>query len=285
MERNLKEYYNDFVSKLTKIYFSSEAESISKIVFQEIFGEKIFLTFPLQFISSRQSRQLEKILLRLLKHEPLQYIFGHTFFYGLKLEVNKNVLIPRPETEELVEWIVNENKTGKGIQIIDIGTGSGCIALALKSKFNDAAITAMDVSIKAVQVAKKNSDKLKLKINFAVVNILNGSEWNYFKNKKFDVIVSNPPYIPLSEKNKMRKNVTGFEPSIALFVEDKNPFVFYESIADFSIKYLKPNGKLYFEINESYGNEVVKIIRKKGFKVLLKKDLSGKNRMIRCERK
>lgn len=220
------------------------------------------------------------LLKRLENQEPIQYILNRTHFCDLHFVLNANVLIPRPETEELVYWMVShlEINLQKKLQILDIGTGSGCIAISLAKLFPKAEISAMDMSRDALQTAQENAKINQVHIHFIEADIL---KMNSLETS-FDIIVSNPPYVLNTEKSKMRDNVLNFEPHQALFVPDTNPLIFYEKIADLAINSLHQNGLLFFEINEAYGNEVRDLLVKKGFvDVELKKDLFGKNRMIK----
>ena len=214
--------------------------------------------------------------------KPIQYIIGKTSFFDLEFFVNDSVLIPRQETEGLVNWILEDNKEiHEPISILDIGTGSGCIAISLKKHLSNAQVSAIDISEKALETAKKNADLNNIEVNFLKLDILNPP--SNLDLGQFDIIVSNPPYITQSEKTQMRANVLNFEPELALFVDDQNPLQFYKAIADFSIKNLKSNGKLYFEINEKYGELTSEMILNKGFiDIQLKKDINKKPRMIRC---
>ena len=233
--------------------------------------------------SEKLKNYLKNIVSRLQDNEPFQYILGNEEFYGLNFKVNKNVLIPRPETEELVEWIIEtSNKLDENIKILDIGTGSGCIAISLNKNLKKAEIYACDVSNKALEIANENNKILKANVKFFEQDILKKELW---KNKEtYDIIVSNPPYIPNSEKRLMHENVLNFEPNIALFVENKEPLVFYNTIADFALLNLKMNGFLFFECNEFNAKEVVKLLEKRKFKnIELRKDLSGKDRMIKAK--
>ena len=215
----------------------------------------------------------------LKKNRPIQYIAGKTWFYGVELYVKEGVLIPRPETEELVDWVVSECKFEK--QILDIGTGSGCIPLAIKSKLRDLQLTGYDVSKDAIEMAQKNAKSLNLEVSFDEFDVLN---WKLFpQENKFDVIVSNPPYIPEFDKKIMHENVLDYEPTLALFVPNDDPLVFYKAIADFSLINLNEQGKLYMEIHESYGREVVEIFQQLGYgNIEVRKDLQGKDRMIKA---
>ncbi len=216
---------------------------------------------------------------QLNKNRPVQYVAGKTWFYDLEIKVREGVLIPRPETEELVHWIVNDSKSP--LAILDVGTGSGCIPLAIKNKLRDSVVYGFDISQQALNVARENADLLDLDIQFTVFDILN---WKSFpQENRFDVIVSNPPYIPVSDKKKMHKNVLDYEPDLALFVPNNDPLVFYKSIAEFAYLNLNPFGKLFLEIHESYGSEIIEMLKYSGFSnIELRKDLQGKNRMVKA---
>lgn len=215
-----------------------------------------------------------------MKNEnPIQQILGKADFYGLKFYVNEHVLIPRPETEELVDLIIKENKDFNPA-ILDIGTGSGCIPISLRKNIPNAMVSSIDVSEKALEVAKKNAEWNQVEINFILDDILNPSK--EIAPNSFDIIVSNPPYIRISEKEEMSNNVLKYEPHLALFVYNDDPLLFYKKIADVALKGLKPQGKIYFEINENFGAECKQMLENKGFKnVVLVKDLSNKNRILR----
>ncbi|MDR3286350.1 MAG: peptide chain release factor N(5)-glutamine methyltransferase [Prevotellaceae bacterium] len=215
----------------------------------------------------------------LQNHTPIQYVLGATEFYGLKFSVDKNVLIPRPETEELVDLIIAENKDAA--TIIDIGTGSGCIAVALAKNIEKAKIYALDISEKAIEKASQNAENNGVCINFFCEDILSAKN---FTQIKFDCIVSNPPYVRECEKPKMKPNVLDFEPHAALFVPDNDALKFYSAIADFAISNLADNGKIYVEINENLANETQNLFKQKGFTATkLHKDLNNKNRMLRVK--
>jgi release factor glutamine methyltransferase len=210
---------------------------------------------------------------------PIQYILGETEFYGLPFYVNESVLIPRPETEELVDWIQKENYKSAELNILDIGTGSGCIAIALRHEFPSSTVDAFDVSEKALETAKQNATHNKLEVNFKAVDILNAPAFN----KKWDIIVSNPPYITENEKDTILSNVLDHEPHLALFVPDNDPLLFYREIAFFAQQYLTPAGKLYFEINRNAGNHTLELLTGMGYRdVELRKDISGNDRMVRA---
>lgn len=237
-------------------------------------GEKKFLE---RYIAAESpSISHEDIERRLNLGEPIDYILGYTYFYGLKIEVSKDTLIPRPETEELVELILNENQPRSGLKILDIGTGSGCIALALKSKLVDAEITALDVSYPALEIAQKNFSQLDLDIDFIPLDILNEKLWSQLAN--YDIIVSNPPYIPQEEKHDMTASVLDYEPHLALFVEN-DPLVFYKQILKFASSHLNSEGLVYFETSQT-----IQLEGYEGFQVEKRKDLSGNWRFLKCKK-
>ena len=217
-----------------------------------------------------------------LQHEkPIQYITGEAWFYGLQFEVNENTLIPRPETEELVEWIIESQKSkvqSQKCEILDIGTGTGCIPISLKTNLPQANVSAIDVSEKALEVAKRNAVSNKVDISFIQADILEVEDLSQY----FDIIVSNPPYVRNLEKQEIKKNVLDYEPHLALFVEDTDALLFYRKIAQLALKNLSPNGLLFFEINQYLGKETVELLDNLGFKnIELKKDIYGNDRMIK----
>ncbi|MEO9004927.1 MAG: peptide chain release factor N(5)-glutamine methyltransferase, partial [Ginsengibacter sp.] len=215
---------------------------------------------------------------------PVQYVLNEAWFYKRKFFVNEDTLIPRPETEELVGWVIHDLKEiqKNKIQIIDIGTGSGCIPVSLKLEFPDALIDAVDISEKAILVARENAKKLKADINFLQLDFLQDTEWPSFGN--YDVIISNPPYIPIQEKKTLSKNVADFEPGIALFVENNDPFIFYKKIVEFAQQHLTGDGKIYVEIHEEYAKDVKNIFKNACFNATSKMDIFGKERMVRVTR-
>lgn len=225
-------------------------------------------------------QKLLSILNDLIIGKPIQHILGEAHFYGSVFKVNKNVLIPRPETEELVDWIINENTTSanQNFRVLDIGTGSGCIPISLKKHLPHFEIYTLDVSPEAISVAKENASQMDVKINFIEDDIL-----NFKSDLKFDVIVSNPPYIRHLEKEEMHNNVLAHEPHLALFVSNEDPLIFYKAIADFALTNLNPGGQLYFEINEYLGKETVKMLEDKELTdIKLRNDMQGKDRMIKA---
>lgn len=273
----------NFTAQLANMYSQSEAGYITKLVLEkvlEIDRNKI-KKFDGYIISPIQEQQLTNCLHQLLQNTPLQYVLGQTWFYNCLLYLNKHVLIPRPETEELVEWILHENKlltNDSNFCIIDIGTGSGCIPIALKKHIPISSITAIDISKQALQVAEKNAINNQQAITFLQANFLLNTEWEQFT--RYDIIVSNPPYIPVIEKEIMAKTVVDFEPPLALFVPDNNPQLFYEKIAAFGKLHLKKEGKIYVEVHENFAAQTEELFKECYKTVILKKDISGKQRMI-----
>ena len=274
-----------FKSKLKSIYDDREAGNIADWVFEHLTGLKKWQRRNNESkLAGTQKNQLEKYLEELLQSKPVQYVLNEAWFYKRKYYVNEDVLIPRPETEELVEWIIQDSTaTQKGkLRIIDIGTGSGCIPVSLKLELPNAVVDAIDVSDKALLVAEKNANELKAHINFFQINFLQNTEWHLLS--EYDIIVSNPPYIPISEKEILSKNVADFEPAIALFVKDNDPFIFYKQIAHFAQLHLNTGGKIYAEVHEAYAKNVKEIFETAGFTAMIKKDIYGKERMIRAEK-
>ena len=278
--------YINFVKSLKTIYDEREADNIGDWVFEKVTGLK-----RLERRLNRDSRlneiyftKLQNYLKELLGHKPVQYVLQEAWFYKRKFFVDENVLIPRPETEELVEWIFKDaqakSHSSEPTNIIDIGTGSGCIAVSLKKELLNSNISAIDVSEKALGIAKKNASVFNAAIVFFQIDFLKEAEWNVLK--KYDVIVSNPPYIPLKEKEILAKNVTKFEPAIALFVDNTGPFIFYKKIAMFAKKHLIENGEIYVEVHEEFAENVKLIFENEGFKSEIKKDIYGKERMIKA---
>jgi release factor glutamine methyltransferase len=247
---------------------------------------------PQTVMDGAHLKQWKNIVSELKKQRPVQYILGETAFCGLSFLVNENTLIPRPETEELVELIIestNYELRNTKLKVLDIGTGSGCIAISLAKHLATSEVFAIDVSEKALAVAKKNSELNDVKVYYINVDILKINDLkelathNLQLATQFDIIVSNPPYVRNLEKDEIKPNVLEYEPHLALFVDDIDPLLFYRKIAELAIKNLNPNGKLYFEINQYLGKETVELLENLGFKnIELKKDIYGNNRMIKC---
>lgn len=269
-----------FKQELNNFYAQNEVQSMLFIVLHHFFGltKNDIILYPTKLFSESELLLVIKTVKALKTQKPLAYILGEWEFYGLNLTINEYVLIPRPETEELVQLIINEETSTTSI--LDIGTGSGCIALALKKNLPNTRVLAWDISKKALEIAKENALKNNLIIDFKCVDMLNV---DVDLSEKLDIIVSNPPYIEKKEQIKMDKNVLDFEPHLALFVEDNNPLLFYDKISDFALKNLTENGKIYFEINEVFGKKVETLLLEKGFcNVKLIKDINNKDRMIKA---
>ncbi len=277
----LNEIKKTLLKRLSEIYDEKEAAVMLNILIEDFFGlSKVQQALnPDYRLSESEMLKLHFSVKELLRHKPVQYITGKVNFAGLDLLVNENVLIPRPETEELVALIVNREKENPPETILDIGTGSGCIALALKKSFSGARITGIDISNKALDVAQKNAIKNSLDVNFINLDITDESRWK--ETSRFDLIVSNPPYVTGNDKKTMKRNVLDYEPHNALFVPDNNPLIFYKAIINFAKKHLTSNGKLYFEINETFSNEIAKLLTLSGFeKVMEINDFNGKRRFV-----
>jgi len=220
-----------------------------------------------------------EIVTRLKKYEPIQYIFGEAEFYGLKFQVSEHVLIPRPETEELVDWIIKD-QPHTGARILDVGTGSGCIPISLKKNLPETIVSACDVSGDALNIAHRNAELNQTEVYFFELDILASTQTEL--PHQIDILVSNPPYIRLSEQELMQENVLDFEPHLALFVENDKPLLFYEALALFGQKNLTPGGLIYWEINEAFGPQCCDLLMKTGYSdVSLRKDLNGKDRMVK----
>ena len=284
--KTIQDVFAVFKQTLNGVYDANETEALTLLVVNEISGlsKAQIKAFPEKEITVAQAEILNKILTRLQTGEPVQYILGHTEFYGLRFKVNSSVLIPRPETEELVEWVLNSaNDKHLKANILDIGTGSGCIAISLKKNLPDALVSAIDISTGALEIGKQNADLNEVKVDFIQDDILNSKL--DIEHSKFNIIISNPPYVTLYDKTQMHTNVTDFEPHSALFVPKDDPLIFYKAIADFALNSLITGGLLFLEINESLGNETVGLLQAKGFKhIELRKDMNGRDRMVRGTR-
>jgi len=275
--------------ELEPLYDSNEAKALFSIAAEQVLAlssAKLIMQKDID-ISFINMQKLLSILNDLQIGKPIQHILEEAHFYGDVFKVNEQVLIPRPETEELVDWIISDNSSqfsvnsfGKQnqVSILDIGTGTGCIPITLKKHLSKAEVATLDVSANAIAVAKENAEQINVKIKFIEADIL-----TFRSEEKFDIIVSNPPYIRDLEKAEMHNNVLIHEPHLALFVSDENPLIFYKAIADFAKTNLKPNGQLYFEINEYLGNEMIEMLAAKGYiNIELRQDMQGKDRMVRA---
>ncbi len=282
----LEEHYK---LELAPLYESDEAKTLFSLA-----AEQVLALSPGKLMMQKDAavsfinmQKFLSILNDLQIGKPIQHILEEAHFYGLVFKVNEHVLIPRPETEELVEWIIsvcsiqfalNSFESPKKLSVLDIGTGSGCIPITLKKHLPNTVVATLDVSADAIAVAKQNARQIGVDINFINADIL-----TFQSEEKFDIIVSNPPYIRDLEKNEMHNNVLLHEPHLALFVSDENPLIFYKAIAEFAKTNLKPNGQLFFEINEYLGKETVDMLDGKEFKnIELRKDMQGKDRMLKA---
>ncbi|HSD14942.1 MAG TPA: peptide chain release factor N(5)-glutamine methyltransferase [Flavobacterium sp.] len=278
----LKNYRTVFMEELSSLYDDYETESFFYIILEDFHKMKrVDLALNPTFeLTPEMLQQWENVLAQLKEHRPIQYILGETEFYGLPFYVNENTLIPRQETEELVDWIIKENtnnNSDKEIKVLDIGTGTGCIAISLAKNIPGAKVFAMDISEKALATAQRNAERNEVDITFIHQSILETEDLQQI----FDIIVSNPPYVRNLEKVEIKKNVLDFEPHLALFVEDDDAFVFYRKITELATQHLYENGQLYFEINQYLGQEMVWLLEKYSFKnIELRKDIYGNDRMI-----
>lgn len=276
-------WINRIVEVLTEEYPEREAKNIAYITLQHVCGCSMvdLLMGKHDYLTEEQESQMEGILKRLSEREPIQYILGEGEFHGLTFEVNQHVLIPRPETAELVNWICDDFGD-KNASFLDVGTGSGCIAITLKYLNAQFDANATDISPLALNTAMRNAKRLCTDVSFIIDDILHPQT----EFEPLDFIVSNPPYITKEEKAQMRTNVLDYEPHSALFVEGEDPLLFYRAIADYGLTHLKNNGFLYFEINEQFGKEIRQMLEDHGYKeVVIKEDMEGKERMVRCKKK
>lgn len=277
----MREVTAHIINELKPYYRESEILGFIRIIIPHVLNLPYsnLLTKTNLLLNEEQRSSLSSIIERLKVYEPIQYIVGEEEFFGLPFMVDKNTLIPRPETEELVEQVIIDNQ-GKTPSILDIGTGSGCIAISLAKNFRNSRVSAWDFSQNALNIAKKNASLNHVDVTFRQVDVLG----DYPKDKRFSIIVSNPPYVLESEKKDMEQNVLGYEPHSALFVPDNNPLLFYERIANIAIELLTPNGMLYFEINRKKGIETMDMLCRKGFLgISLHKDISGNDRIVKAQ--
>jgi len=287
---NIDEFRIDFRQQLVGMYELEEVENLCFLTLEHVLKmNRVEISLSRKMdISTSGLTQLNEVTSRLSRSEPIQYIIGNTEFYGMEFQVNPATLIPRPETEELVEWIVTDkgesfikSEAQEKLKVLDIGTGSGCIAISLAKNISNTHVEAIDISQDALATAYQNANKNEADVTFYNQNILEVETLE----KRYDIIVSNPPYVRMLEKKEMRDNVLSNEPDSALFVTDEDPLVFYRKIGELAFKALEPQGSLYVEINEYLGTETVTLFEKVGFKkVSLRKDMFGKNRMIKASR-
>src|SRR6186997_1596283 len=281
----LNEARTVLTKELNKFYDNDELRNIIELVIEHITNmpraEQVKNKAP--YLTCTQLENLDEITERLKKNEPVQYVLGEAWFAGMKFKVNKNVLIPRPETEELVDWVVKESQKlkVKNQNIIDIGTGSGCIPITIKKKMPEANVSAIDVCNEALFIATENAVELNTEVNFVLLDFLDKEKWKELG--QYDIIVSNPPYVKQSEINAMHERVKEFEPHLALFVPDEDALLFYKKLSGFAVNHLKPGGSLFVEINEALGEQVVNLFRSTGFaNIELRKDMQEKDRMIKA---
>ena len=281
----LNEARTVLTKELKNVYETDELRNIIELVVEHITNmsraEQVKNKVP--YLTCTQLEDLDAITERLKKNEPVQYVLGEAWFAGMKFKVNKNVLIPRPETEELVDWIVKESQKlkVKSQNIIDIGTGSGCIPITIKKKLQEANVSAIDVCSETLFTATENAIELNTDVNFLLLDFLDEEKWKELA--QYDIIVSNPPYVKQSEINTMHERVKEFEPHLALFVPDNDALLFYKKLSGFAVKHLKSGGNLFVEINEALGEQVVNLFQTAGFaNVELRKDMQGKDRMIKA---
>lgn len=281
--QDLKQLTSIWTNKLSNLYSEREVRNILLLVLEDIFGfDRSTLLISKEItLSDDQLQELDQISSRLQTGEPVQYVIGFTYFDDLKIGVAPGVLIPRPETEELVSWIHESIQNQKSPEIEDWCTGSGCIALAVKNRMPDAQVKGIDISREALEIARSNAKDLNLNVVFELQDAL-----KIKKRGGADVIISNPPYIPWLEKSQMHQNVTGFEPDLALFVPDEDPLLFYRAIAEYAAKSLHENGMLFFELHENFASETKAMLEQLGFTEMeIRKDLQGKDRMLKAIRK
>jgi release factor glutamine methyltransferase len=270
------------LKQLRAIYEEGEAAQVTDWIMEKITGSKKTerMLYKNSILTHDEEIQLRSYTDRLMQHEPVQYVLNESWFCGLKFYIDKTVLIPRPETEELVEWIISNCKFPVDeLRILDIGSGSGCIPISLKRRLRKAEVWGCDINSDALAVAQKNADILGTEVNFMLLDFLNTAE--QAKLPLFDIVVSNPPYVPEKDKTTMKPNVLGYEPAAALFVPDNDALVFYKAIAKFGKEHLNTAGSIYCEIHEDLGDAVVQLFNSHGFTTQLKKDMQQKDRMIR----
>lgn len=273
---SIREEYRELLRQLSRVYEPGEAASVARIIFEDAFG--VWNLNRQDALTPAQRIRLLDMKARLLQHEPVQYILGLADFYGLKFRVDRRVLIPRQETEELVHWILEENGE-MPLKVLDIGAGSGCIPVTLKKHRPGWQVEALDISQGALEVARENAEENRVEVRFFQSDILDKAQWVELEH--YDIIISNPPYIPDVETGLMPERVLRYEPHQALFVGQGGPMLFYQAIAELAMKALSPGGSLFYEVNEFHANEVIQVVEKQGFEpVVLKQDLNGRNRMV-----
>ncbi|MFI2743442.1 peptide chain release factor N(5)-glutamine methyltransferase [Zhouia sp. PK063] len=275
----VKEIQHIFHKELDELFGKEEVDSFffMLIAYYNNLSRLSLVLSPDMVFTKDEEQPIFEALSRLKLQEPIQYIIGEAYFFGLSFKVNKHTLIPRPETEELVQWIIATVDKNKEIHILDIGTGTGCIAISLAANLPNAKVSAIDVSHEAIEIARFNATKNEVKVNFIKQNILEVEKLPHY----FDIIVSNPPYVRELEKREMKPNVLNYEPNLALFVSNSDPLIFYKKIATLAQQYLLADGKLFFEINQYLGTEMQTMLQQLNFKnIQLKQDIRANNRML-----
>jgi len=279
---DIQQAQRELLARLIPLYGEREAAQIGDLVMENITGKRKIdrLLNKDVMLSPFQTDIFHQYIFGLSKNQPVQYVLRESWFCGMKFYVDQHVLIPRPETEELVEWVASESTTAS-LSILDVGTGSGCIAISLKKKLPVATVHACDISPDALTVARSNATDLQAEIDFQLMDILDSRQRESLPS--LDLIVSNPPYIPLRDKSSMSPHVVEYEPHIALFVKDEDPIVFYQAIAQLGRERLSPTGALYAEIHEDRTGQVVSAFKKAGFQnIVVRQDMQGKDRMIKA---
>ena len=277
MHNYIQQFTQNIQQQLSVLYTQSEISFLSRIILEEV-------SCKINKLSDSEFREAKDIVARLKNSEPIQYILGKCEFHGLTFQLTSDVLIPRPETEELVEWILSE-KIEANSAILDIGTGSGCIAVTLAKKKNNVNVFAWDISIPALRVASNNAAINGINIQTSKIDVLSDTDLkqHYNSDNKYEIIVSNPPYVTYNEKINMEANVLNYEPELALFVPNDNPLLFYSRIAEVSQRLLNRGGRLFFEINPVFADALVHVLKVKGYvDVELKRDITGKLRMLKA---
>ncbi len=273
------------VASLTELYDERETASVSSLVMERLTGmpKSLRVLHKTEAFTPRQEELLQIYLLELMKSRPVQYVLGEAWFGTLLFYVNEKVLIPRPETEELVDWLLKDSASRQaGESVLDIGTGSGCIPVYIKKKRKDFRIMALDISDGALEIAKKNSQVHDAAVDFFLCDILDPAQREIVPFA--DIIISNPPYIPQSQNQYLDKHVKDFEPALALFVPDEDPILFYKIIGEIAINKLNPGGAVFLEIHHDYAKDIIRWYEENGFSLELRKDFSGNNRMIKAQR-
>lgn len=277
----IKELYLDYLLQLQQIYSPGEALVITDRAFDAIANIRHaeLIKDPAKQLNNKTTRQLFDAFVQLIEHKPIQYVIAEAWFYHLKFKVNESVLIPRPETEELAELLIRDCRSFKrALSIVDIGTGSGCIAVAIKKNIPGAIVSAIDISENALKVASENAREHRTEVELIQLDFLDESTWDRLPQYHF--IISNPPYVPTKEKEKLAKNVVDYEPHLAIFVPDEDPLLFYKKIADFGLLHLNSNGKIYLEVHQDLAKEAKAIFDTSYTHTSIKNDMFGRERML-----